>query len=425
MPGRHAFEARIEGNAITTYVDGVQYATSNKFARTGTVAVGLPNCNSGYVYKIQITDLTDNQVVWSYPSEAERVRLITKTNVRTDRGAFEAADETQSARVDTALDLRGKVSSYTVVVDFEAAAFPETTTTECHQELAGQGGALIGSGTPPICSIGYYLASSGNARLQLSQEVAGGRHVVNATLTGRLSGRHICCGVVEVDPASPLTASTLYLDGVEIGNASIYAVPTGNAAVTATCFSIAGHSFTGRLAAIYRQGLFGIAVRPCAFRRRNRGADAETSITLEEPMRYIRKINGYVEESPIPPYRGAEYYAARGYLRSDSTLPLSRLDIVDGEIIELPEPEPTEEWVDKEAFINALYALIPAEYLTAALQDPEAFKQGIAGLALLTTDAAPGGQIDLMDPRVPAWLAAFDLTLEAVRAKMEESADAN
>lgn len=245
LPGRHAFEARIEGNAITTYVDGVQYATSNKFARTGTVAVGLPNCNSGYVYRIQITDLTDNQVVWSYPSEAERVRLITKTNVRTDRGAFEAADETQPARVDTALDLRRKVSSYTVVVDFEAAEFPETITMECHQELAGQGGALIGSGTPPICSIGYYLTSSGSARLQLSQEVAGGRHVVNATLTGRLSGRHICCGVVEVDPASPLTASTLYLDGVRIGNASIYAVPTGNAAVNATCFSIAGHSFTG------------------------------------------------------------------------------------------------------------------------------------------------------------------------------------
>lgn len=245
LPGRHAFEARIEGNAITTYVDGVQYATSNKFARTGTAAVGLPNCNSGYVYKIQITDLTDNQVVWSYPSEAERVRLITKTNVRTDRGAFEAADETQPARVDTALDLRGKVSSYTVVVDFEAAEFPETTTMECHQELAGQGGALIGSGTLPICSIGYYLTSSGSARLQLSQEVAGGRHVVNATLTGRLSGRHICCGVVEVDPASPLTASTLYLDGVRIGNASIYAVPTGNAAVNARCFSIAGHSFTG------------------------------------------------------------------------------------------------------------------------------------------------------------------------------------
>ena len=125
-------------------------------------------------------------------------------------------------------------------------------------------------------------------------------------------------------------------------------------------------------------------------------------------MRYIRKINGYVEESPIPPYRGAEYYAAHGYLRSDSTLPLSRLDIVNGGIVELPAPESTEEWVGK----------------AAALQNPETFKQGIAGLALLTSDAAPGGQIDLMDPRVPAWLAAFDLTLEAVRAKMEESAEA-
>ena len=62
-------------------------------------------------------------------------------------------------------------------------------------------------------------------------------------------------------------------------------------------------------------------------------------------MRYIRKINGYVEESPIPPYRGAEYYAAHGYLRCNSTLPLSRLDIADGEIIELPAPEPTVEQV--------------------------------------------------------------------------------
>ena len=72
--------------------------------------------------------------------------------------------------------------------------------------------------------------------------------------------------------------------------------------------------------------------------------------------------------------------------------------------------------------LTALERLPPQ--LAVALQNPETFKQRIAGLALLTSDAAPGGQIDLMDPRVPAWLAAFDLTLEAVRAKMEESAEA-
>jgi len=36
---------------------------------------------------------------------------------------------------------------------------------------------------------------------------------------------------------------------------------------------------------------------------------------------------------------------------------------VDGEIVELSEPEPTEEWVGKEAFINALYALLPTDHL--------------------------------------------------------------
>lgn len=245
--GEHTIRIQRVGLFVTVEFDGEVVATSS--AGTKKIAVYSTTAPvsdfDGVIFETYWKSLTSGRTVWSYPSEAERVRLITKTNVRTNRGAFEAADETRPARVDTALDLRGKVSSYTVVVDFEAAEFPETTTVECHQELAGQGGALIGSSYPPICSIGYYLTSSGSARLQLSQEVAGGRHVVNATLTGRLSGRHICCGVVEVDPASPLTASTLYLDGVRIGNASIYAVPTGNAAVNATCFSIAGHSFTG------------------------------------------------------------------------------------------------------------------------------------------------------------------------------------
>ena len=104
LQGRHQIECKIEANMLSSYLDGVLVAQKTRnLERTGTVAVGLPNCNSGYVYRIQITDLTDNQVVWSYPSEAERVRLITKTNVRTDRGAFEAADETRPARVATQL----------------------------------------------------------------------------------------------------------------------------------------------------------------------------------------------------------------------------------------------------------------------------------------------------------------------------------
>lgn len=228
--GRHAFEARIEGNAITTYVDGVQYATSNKFARTGTVAVGLPNCNSGYVYRIQITDLTDNQVVWSYPSEAERVRLITKTNVRTDRGAFEAADETKPARVDTALDLRGKVSSYTVVVDFEAA---EMDTDISAQQLCGQGSATNMTAVD-IAACMYYRQDS-RYYLRHVWELAGSSILFYAEVE-KLTGRHQLTAVLQINETSSGSAAMLYLDGKLIHTANNNNVPTG--AGSAESFSL-------------------------------------------------------------------------------------------------------------------------------------------------------------------------------------------
>ncbi len=85
-----------------------------------------------------------------------------------------------------------------------------------------------------------------------------------------------------------------------------------------------------------------------------------------------------------------------------------------------PEPEPTEDWADKELFISALYALVPAATVAAVMQSPEALKAGIAGLALLTTNAAPGGMIDLKDSRVSDFAGLLGLTVEAVKAKMDE-----
>ena len=145
LQDRHQIECKIEANMLSSYLDGVLVAqkTSN-LERTGTATVGLPNCNSGYVYKIQITDLTDNQVVWSYPSEAERVRLITKTNVRTDRGAFEAADENISAGVATQLDLRGNTTSKTF---WARGYFPKHANTGVLYiyPLIGQGDIVLGA----------------------------------------------------------------------------------------------------------------------------------------------------------------------------------------------------------------------------------------------------------------------------------------
>lgn len=235
--GRHAFEARIEGNAITTYVDGVQCATSNKFARTGTATVGLPNCNSGYVYKIQIRDLTENRLIWNYPSEAERVNLLYKYNMTTNDGFAPSSTNTNSY-VKTSLDLRNKVSNYTLFVDFEPAVFTDEST-EQHQELAGQGGALIGSGYPPICSIAYYKDASAYHHIQLAQQVNSKRAVANYKFYNALTGRHKLVGTVKVNGTSN-TELSIYLDGDKVSSTTASGIPNGTADSNATNFNING-----------------------------------------------------------------------------------------------------------------------------------------------------------------------------------------
>ncbi len=132
---------------------------------------------------------------------------------------------------------------------------------------------------------------------------------------------------------------------------------------------------------------------------------------------YVKKEN----ESVIAwngPSLGRTAMLEAGWILYTGTLPTSRLDIVDGAVIELPEPGATSEWVPISAFIGALYALIPAEQVAAVMQNEAALKPALAGLALLSSDAAPGGMIDLLDERVSEWLALVNLTLDQVREQM-------
>ena len=140
-------------------------------------------------------------------------------------------------------------------------------------------------------------------------------------------------------------------------------------------------------------------------------------------MRYILKTEAGVVEEYHGAAMGDTWYGANGYISYAGDLPLSRLDVVNGAVIELPEPEPTEEWVPISAFVMALYALIPTERVAAVLQNQDALKPALAGLALLSSDAAPGGMIDLLDERVSEWLALVDLTLDDVRNAMNAAGE--
>ena len=77
------------------------------------------------------------------------------------------------------------------------------------------------------------------------------------------------------------------------------------------------------------------------------------------------------------------------------------------------------DWRDKEKFIAAVKTLIPADKLVEILGDAAKLKESVAGLALLATDAAPGGLIDVNDSRVAQFLALSGLTVEQVLEAMK------
>ncbi len=143
-------------------------------------------------------------------------------------------------------------------------------------------------------------------------------------------------------------------------------------------------------------------------------------------MRYIKKITEYqneydaegnvtgsTETERVIEYRGYQmgnsWMSTQEWIGYEGTLPVSRLDIVDGDVVELPELEPAEEWVDKGAFVNAVTALIPEDQRqTVALQ-----WQTIWGIAQL-----PGELVNLRDLRIPAFLAGMHLSVDAVREQL-------
>lgn len=231
MLGKHTVKITQSGNVVQAFYDGVllQSLTLSGTLKPPSYAPSYPadlnytpqtnaDCTVTYV-KFSCGD-----VVWSYPSEAERVRLITKTNVRTDRGAFEAADETQPARVDTALDLRGKVSSYTLFVEFDAAALENESDNYCKQELAGQG-ASKGSIPSPL-AVNYNKQLNVDTleyRLEVSVDIAGARHLSEAILPGHLAGRNSVVAVVEL--MDDKTRLSIYHCGVLLKSEIVDGIP--------------------------------------------------------------------------------------------------------------------------------------------------------------------------------------------------------
>ena len=145
-------------------------------------------------------------------------------------------------------------------------------------------------------------------------------------------------------------------------------------------------------------------------------------------MRYFKQIGGRLSEYSGP-QMGAAWYANNEWLPYAGTLGTDWLYVdAAGAIAELsPEefaalhPVIPHELVDGEKVITAVYDLIPSSTIAAVMSSPDAVKEAVKGLTLLTTNAAPDGMIDLLDSRVAAWLSLAGLTLDQVKNKMAEA----
>lgn len=223
------------------------------------------DCNLRNCY---FKNLTTGRTVWSYPSEAERVRLITKMNVRTDRGGFETADVAVISRVATQLDLRGVYAEKTFIAD---CWFPATTDngTLNYFPVITQGDGLSGSGSSLVVNFSVqadYRASAVSRRLQLTwADASGSIHTTNGVVTDAFFGkRHQIVGVIRPGASSTQYANELYIDGelVGRGSGSVSSFVFGNAAAASIApgsLHVIGRDYTGFLSQsslLYRALIF-------------------------------------------------------------------------------------------------------------------------------------------------------------------------
>lgn len=236
----------------------------------GATVISMTNATNypGNIFAASIRNDTTGTAVWRYPSEAERVRLITKTNVRTDHGSFETADVSVISRVATQLDLRGAYAEKTFIAD---CWFPATSNngTLNYFPVITQGDGLSGSGSSLVVNFSVqadYRASAVSRRLQLTwADASGSIHTTNVVVTDAFFGkRHQIVGVIRPGASSTQYANELYIDGelVGRGSGSVSSFVFGNAAAASIApgsLHVIGRDYTGFLSQsslLYRALIF-------------------------------------------------------------------------------------------------------------------------------------------------------------------------
>ena len=104
-------------------------------------------------------------------------------------------------------------------------------------------------------------------------------------------------------------------------------------------------------------------------------------------MRYIKKIDNTVVEYIGPALGGDKWYTEKGWLPYSGDLPVARLDVENGTVIELPEVEAPQK-ISKLKLMRELKSLGVWETFKSALTDAGYWEEFELAHYLSTADAA-------------------------------------
>ena len=234
--GSHTVKFKRQNGTAEAWVDGqlVESVTSD-LGNKPLYAENVPASHfDGNIFYIRLTDLTTGRTVWSYPSEAERVRLLTKTNVRTDRGVFEAADENTMAGVAAQLDLRGNATSKTFIARAFCPAHDPASEKLYIHPFFGQGQISSGA-TAFTFQFSLWEDCRSGKSSQLFPAISTGTDMPGANITGvdgYLNQWHTYAMVVDYTGGNCYIR--VFVDGTMLRERIVSGTPTWNTPAAAT-----------------------------------------------------------------------------------------------------------------------------------------------------------------------------------------------
>ena len=202
VTGKHAVHAEAADGIFAVTMDETDVSDTRIGNRVNNSFAGVHRTTADCTIQ-RLSIFVENYTKFSYPSEAERVRLLTKTNVRTDRGVFEAADTSKRWDVTTQLRAASLLPECTIIVEADNPNGELATIVSCAQRLNPAQGFFV-----------IRKQEAGSVVFGYSGKKSSGITSYPTRFIKCPDGKHVFAFVLDYS----VLQLRIYIDGVEVDN---------------------------------------------------------------------------------------------------------------------------------------------------------------------------------------------------------------